>query len=166
MVNSGDGMRIHKVIVSPIGELTLVAASGVLCGLYMEGHLRMPDRATFGDAAATGFAAVEGQLQQYFAGQRTKFTIPTLMAGTGFQRRVWVLLAQIPYGQTRTYAQLAVAIGERPLSRAVGAANGRNPISIIVPCHRLIGSDGSLTGYAGGLERKRYLLELEARGRR
>lgn len=159
-------MRTHKVIDSPIGELTLVAIDGVLCGLYTEGRARIPDLATFGDLACIGFEAIEEQLGQYFAGRRTEFTVPTLLAGTGFQRRVWALLAQIPYGQTQTYAQLAVAIGKRSLSRAVGAANGRNPISIIVPCHRLIGSHGALTGYAGGLERKRYLLELEASPRR
>ena len=157
-------MKTHKIIDSPIGPLTLVAADGALCGLYLEGHIRRPDRAAFGDPAGTDFEAAEEQLEQYFAGQRTEFTVPTLIAGTDFQRRVWGLLVQIPYGQTRTYAQLAETIGDRALSRAIGAANGRNPISIIVPCHRLIGSDGSLTGYAGGLERKRYLLELEAAG--
>lgn len=159
-------MKTHKMIDSPIGELMLVAANGVLCGLYTEGHARMPDLATFGDPAATGFETVEEQLGQYFAGWRTEFTIPTRLAGTDFQRRVWALLVRVPYGRTRTYAQLAAALGGRSLSRAVGAANARNPISIIVPCHRLIGSNGSLTGYAGGLERKRYLLELEARAHR
>lgn len=157
-------MKTHKIIDSPIGPLTLVATDGALCGLYLEGHSRRPDRAAFGDPVDPGFEAVEEQLGQYFAGQRTEFAVPTRVAGTDFQRRVWGLLVQIPYGQTRTYAQLAGAIGNRALSRAIGAANGRNPISIIVPCHRLIGSDGSLTGYAGGLERKRYLLELEATG--
>lgn len=156
-------MRTHKVIDSPIGELTLVATAGVLCGLYMEGQTHRPAPATFGDPADIGFEAIEEQLGQYFAGQRVGFTVPTRAAGTGFQRRVWDLLVQIPYAQTRTYAQLAETIGNRSLSRAVGAANGRNPISIIVPCHRLIGSNGSLTGYAGGLKRKRYLLALEAR---
>lgn len=156
-------MRTHKLIGSPIGELTLVATHGVLDGLYMEGHAHVPDPATFGEPTDTGFEEVEQQLAEYFAGQRSNFTVPTAAAGTGFQRRVWGLLAEIPYGQTRTYAQVADAIGGRSVIRAVGAANGRNPISIVVPCHRLVGSDGTLTGYAGGLDRKRFLLDLETR---
>ena len=156
-------MRTYKVIDSPIGKLTLVATHGVLRGLFMEAHTHRPDPGTFGEHLVTGFEAIEEQLKEYFAGRRTWFTVPTAAAGTGFQRRLWDLLTHIPHDETRTYGQLADAIGSRSFSRAVGAENGRNPSQLsIVPCHRLIGSDGSLTEYAGGLERKRYLLCLEA----
>jgi methylated-DNA-[protein]-cysteine S-methyltransferase len=108
-----------------------------------------------------GFEAAAEELREYFARQRTQFSLRVMPSGTPFQRRVWDLLLTIPYGETRTYAQVAEAIGNRAAVRAVGLANGRNPISIVVPCHRVIGSDGSLTGYGGGLDRKRFLLELE-----
>ena len=114
-----------------------------------------------GPRADSGFEDVVEQLQEYFAGTRTVFTVPITPVGTAFQQRVWTALRTIPYGETRSYGQLADAIGNRLAMRAVGAANGRNPISIIVPCHRVIGSDGRLVGYGGGLERKRFLLELE-----
>jgi methylated-DNA-[protein]-cysteine S-methyltransferase len=107
------------------------------------------------------FAEVRRQLAEYFDGERDEFDVPLEMTGTHFQRRVWRALRQIPYGETTTYGELARRVGRPSASRAVGLANGRNPIAVIVPCHRVIGSDGSLTGYGGGLERKRLLLELE-----
>lgn len=154
-------MRNHCIIDSPIGELTLVNSDGVLAGLYMDGHTHPPDRTTLGERTAAGFDQATGELAEYFAGQRSEFTVPLAPAGSAFQCEVWHLLTKIPYGQTRSYGQLADELGDRSLVRAVGAANGRNPISIVVPCHRVIGSDGSLTGYAGGLARKEFLLALE-----
>ena len=159
--NREDTMRTHTVIDSPIGALTLVATDGALSGLYMEEHLHLPDRSTFGPRIGCGFEEAAEQLGEYFAGQRESFTLPTRAEGSDFQRRVWQVVVAIPYGQTRTYAQLADAVGRRGQIRAVGAANGRNPLAIVVPCHRVVASDGSLTGYAGGLARKRALLNLE-----
>lgn len=155
-------MRTHTLIDSPLGTLTLVADGGVLAGLYMPEHRHRPDPATFGPRTATGFEAASEQLAEYFAGQRRAFTLPVRLDGSAFARRIWQMLTTIDYGQTWTYAQLADAVGRRDGIRAVGAANGRNPISIVIPCHRVVGSDGSLTGFAGGLERKRFLLDLES----
>jgi methylated-DNA-[protein]-cysteine S-methyltransferase len=157
--------RTHASVTSPIGPLTLLADDGQLCGLYLPGHLRGPSVADLGAADARGFEEIIGQLEEYFAGTRTAFTVPIAPAGTPFQRAVWRELTTIPYGQLRTYGQIAETLGGPRLTRAVGAANARNPISIVVPCHRVVGSDGSLTGYAGGLARKQFLLELEARPR-
>ena len=151
----------HRIIDSPLGELTLVAHNGVLAGLYFSDHVRGPDQKTFGSRAANGFEAAVQQLAEYFRGHRVEFDIPIAPRGTTFQQRVWTLLRAIPYGETRTYGQLARDMGNPALAREVGGANARNPISIIVPCHRVIGADGRLTGYAGGLERKRFLLDLE-----
>ena len=153
--------RTHTVVDSPVGALTLVADDGVLCGLYLPQRRHGPDSGTLGHSDPQGFDEVAGQLAEYFAGRRTEFTVPLAPQGTPFQRSVWDELTRIPYGQTRTYAELARAVGASTAVRAVGAANGRNPISIVVPCHRVVGSDGSLTGYGGGLDRKRYLLDLE-----
>ena len=152
-------MPSHFLMESPIGTLTLVKTDGVLSGLYM-GH---PDlrQEQLGSRADSGFDDVVRQLDEYFVRRRTAFTVPIAPAGTAFQQRVWTELQTIPYGETRSYSQLADAIGKRSAMRAVGAANGRNPISIIVPCHRVIGRDGTLVGYGGGLERKRFLLDLE-----
>jgi methylated-DNA-[protein]-cysteine S-methyltransferase len=149
---------------SPVGPLTLVADGDALAGLYMEEHRHQPGPAAFGspgDPAAAPFAAAAGQLAAYFAGELTDFDVPLEPGGTPFQRKVWMALRAIPYGQTVTYGQLAARLGAPGSSRAVGLANGRNPISIVVPCHRVIGADGSLTGYGGGLPRKRFLLDLE-----
>ncbi len=154
-------MRQHTVTDSPVGPLTLVATDGALSGLYMTEHRHQPDRATFGSCDAGPFGAVVEQLTAYFAGELKDFDLPMAPDGTAFQRRVWDALRGIPYGSTLTYGELAREIGQPTASRAVGLANGRNPISIIVPCHRVIGSDGSMTGYGGGLERKRHLLGLE-----
>jgi methylated-DNA-[protein]-cysteine S-methyltransferase len=136
---------------------------GRLSGLYMEPDSAVTDVRRFGSRSpdGAGFEAAVEQLREYFDRKRTRFSLPVVMCGTPFQQRVWASLTTIPYGETRTYAQVAEAIGNRAAVRAVGLANGRNPVSIVVPCHRVIGSDGSLTGYGGGLERKRFLLELE-----
>lgn len=151
----------HTTIDSPAGQLTLVARDGVLCGLYLEQHRHAPDRTTFGDRDAGPFAEVTRQLTEYFDGSRTEFDVPLALDGTPFQRTVWEALTTIPYGETVTYGELARRIGRPTASRAVGLANGRNPISIIVPCHRVIGGNGDLTGYGGGLDRKRHLLAHE-----
>jgi methylated-DNA-[protein]-cysteine S-methyltransferase len=151
----------HTVIDSPVGDLTVVAADGAITGLYFATHLRAPARDAIGDHTDDGFGEVTRQLGEYFAGARTVFDLPLAPVGNEFQQRVWALLTTIPYGETRSYGDLAKALGDPGLAQAVGSANGRNPISIIVPCHRVVGADGSLTGYAGGLDRKRYLLELE-----
>lgn len=153
--------RMHTVIDSPVGPLTLVATDGALCGIYMHGQRHRPAAETFGPPDVTGFTDVIEQLYGYFDGSRARFEVPMAFVGTEFQNRVWTALRDIPYGHTVSYGQLAEAIGNPAASRAVGLANGRNPISIIVPCHRVVGSTGDLTGYGGGLERKRFLLEFE-----
>lgn len=155
----------HVTVASPIGPLTLVARAGQLTGLYLESQRHLPGPEVLGlpgDPADEPFATAAGQLAAYFDGQLTAFTVPLAPAGTEFQRRVWAALQSIPYGQIRSYGELARQIGSPAASRAVGLANGKNPISLIIPCHRVIGSDGSLTGYGGGLDRKRFLLELES----
>ena len=154
-------MRTHTVMPTPIGELTLVAEDGVLTTCSMELPRRGPDGDALGERDDAGLGEAVQQLTEYFAGQRTEFTLPLAPRGDAFQHKVWALLREIPYGQTRSYGDLARALGDVNLSQAVGWANGRNPISIIVPCHRVIGADGSLVGYAGGLHRKRFLLALE-----
>jgi methylated-DNA-[protein]-cysteine S-methyltransferase len=152
----------HTTIDSPFGELTLVAESGVLSGLYFPGHWYMPDPDAFGVNSEHGFEQTERQLAEYFAGERTGFDLATTTtSGDEFQRRVWELIDRIPYGETTTYGEMAAELGDPTLARKVGGAVGRNPISVIVPCHRVVGKDGKLTGYAGGLERKQFLLELE-----
>ena len=152
----------HTTIDSPLGELTLVAEDGVLSGLYFPGHWYMPDPDVFGARSARGFEQAQGQLAEYFAGERTAFELATTAAGDEFQQRVWGLIDSIPYGCTTTYGEIAADLGDPTLAREVGGAVGRNPLSVIVPCHRVVGKDGKLTGYAGGLERKRFLLDLEA----
>ncbi|WP_432133823.1 MULTISPECIES: methylated-DNA--[protein]-cysteine S-methyltransferase [unclassified Streptomyces] len=151
----------HTVIDSPYGPLTLVADDGVLCGLYMTDQRHRPPQETFGVPDDTPFAAAEEQLRAYFRGELKEFTLELRLHGTPFQRRVWEQLRAIPYGETRSYGELAAALGNPNASRAVGLANGRNPIGIIVPCHRVIGAGGSLTGYGGGLGRKQRLLDFE-----
>jgi methylated-DNA-[protein]-cysteine S-methyltransferase len=152
---------------SPVGPLTLVAVNGAVAGLYMDEQRHRPAQEVLGvpadDPAGEPFAAAFRQLREYFDGQRTEFDLRLSMDGTGFQQRVWAALQTIPYGQTVSYGQLADRLGQPTASRAVGLANGKNPVSIIVPCHRVVGADGSLTGYGGGIERKRYLLAHELR---
>jgi methylated-DNA-[protein]-cysteine S-methyltransferase len=147
---------------SPIGRLLLTADGTELTGLYMEISRKSP--ATEGwveDGTVAPLSETVRQLAEYFAGARREFDLPLRLQGTAFQQRVWRELTEIPYGETWSYGQLAVRINKPSASRAVGLANGRNPISILVPCHRVIGADGSLTGYGGGLERKQWLLAHE-----
>ncbi|HLQ56184.1 MAG TPA: methylated-DNA--[protein]-cysteine S-methyltransferase [Streptosporangiaceae bacterium] len=159
----------QRVVASPIGPLTLVAAGGTLTGVYMDAQRHLPGTVARARPAgrdgpdAAPLAAAARELAEYFAGERTEFDLPLAMAGTDFQRRVWAALREIPYGETVSYGELARGIGKESASRAVGLANGKNPVAIIVPCHRVVGSDGSLTGYGGGLDRKRFLLALEQR---
>ena len=155
--------RVHTVMDSPVGPLTLVAAAGALTGLYMDLQRHRPLQERFGERDPTPLREVIRQLDEYFTGQRTEFDLPMTLAGTPFQRTVWAALREIPYGETMSYGHLAERIGRPGAARAVGLANGRNPIGIIVPCHRVVGATGSLTGYGGGLERKQYLLEFEYR---
>jgi methylated-DNA-[protein]-cysteine S-methyltransferase len=158
-----DAALLYTRAQSPIGELLLVGDGHALHGLHMqEGRTAVSVHPEW-RRADEPFADVSEQLSQYFAGERHDFEVQVAMAGTPFQRRVWDALQEIPYGETTTYGELAYRLGRPSASRAVGLANGRNPIAVIVPCHRVIGSDGGLTGYGGGLERKRFLLELEAR---
>ncbi|MFK4071477.1 methylated-DNA--[protein]-cysteine S-methyltransferase [Streptomyces sp. NPDC029674] len=153
--------RLHTLIDSPYGPLTLVATGGVLSGLYMTEQRHRPPEETFGDRDPAPFREAISQLEAYFSGELTEFDVPLRLDGTPFQRTVWRALQQIPYGETRTYGELAEALGKPNASRAVGLANGKNPIGVIVPCHRVIGANGSLTGYGGGLDRKQRLLAFE-----
>jgi methylated-DNA-[protein]-cysteine S-methyltransferase len=178
----------YATMPSPVGELLLTAERGRLTGVYLPGQRRpgipatdtpygygkpgsdpgipgqtpfrhiSPPGARLDDA---GLAAARAQLDEYFAGERTSFDLPLAPAGTAFRRVVWEELQRVGYGETTTYAALAARIGRPTAVRATGAANGANPISIIIPCHRVIGSNGSLTGYGGGIGAKRFLLELE-----
>lgn len=159
-MSAGQATR-HTVAYSPLGELTLVAEGDGLTGLYFEGQRRRPSQEALGAREDNGFEEARRQLDEYFAGRRTRFDLRLAARGETFQQRVWKLLEEIPYGETRSYGQLARELGGPALAQAVGAANGRNPLCVIVPCHRVVGADGSLTGYAGGLERKRLLLDLE-----
>jgi len=155
-------MSALTYVESPIGRLLLTSDGAALTGLYME-----PSRewqsvdARAADATAWPLPEAVRQLEEYFAGSRRVFDLPLRPQGTAFQRRVWDALAEIPYGGTSSYGELARRIDNPGAARAVGLANNRNPISIVVPCHRVIGADGSLTGYGGGLERKRWLLAHE-----
>ncbi|WP_225845321.1 methylated-DNA--[protein]-cysteine S-methyltransferase [Streptomyces sp. HPF1205] len=154
---------VHTVVDSPCGLLTLVGRDNAISGLYMTDQRHRPAQERFGprDDAMPVFAEAAAQLTAYFAGDRTGFDLDLAMDGTPFQVRVWAALREIPYGETVSYGELAEAIGRPGASRAVGLANGKNPIGIIVPCHRVIGANGSMTGYGGGLDRKRWLLALE-----
>lgn len=159
-------MRSHTVIDSAVGPLTLVAQEGSIVGLYMALQRHRPDDGELGEPDRRGrtaepFKAAADQLDAYFAGDLTRFTLPLAPRGSQFQQRVWAALQDIPYGQTQSYGELAGRIGSPGAARAVGLANGKNPIGIVIPCHRVVGSNGSLTGYGGGLDRKRQLLDLE-----
>ncbi len=158
--------RLSHIIGSPIGRLLLLGDGHALTGLWMidgDRHsARVEEDLT---ASPETFREVAAQLEAYFAGEAKEFTVPLAPSGTPFQLAVWTELTKIPYGSTVSYGDIARALGKRLVaSRAVGLANGSNPISVIVPCHRVIGSDGSLTGYGGGLERKELLLRLEGAG--
>ncbi|MER7516706.1 methylated-DNA--[protein]-cysteine S-methyltransferase [Streptomyces sp. NPDC126499] len=152
----------HTIVDSPYDALTLVAVDGVLSRIHMTDQRHRPPEETFGERDPRPFTEAVRQLDAYFAGELTVFDLPLKLIGTPFQLRVWELLRLIPYGETRTYGELAEALGSPGASRAVGLANGRNPVSIVVPCHRVIGTSGSLTGYGGGLDRKKRLLAFES----
>ncbi len=152
---------VYDTCASPIGELLLIGDEHALRGLYMEQGRQPKGIVSSLRRSSAPFTAVRRQLGEYFAGQRRSFEVALELRGTPFQRRVWSALAEIPYGETVSYGELAHRLGDPSAVRAVGLANGRNPISVIVPCHRVIGANGDLTGYGGGLERKRLLLELE-----
>jgi methylated-DNA-[protein]-cysteine S-methyltransferase len=148
-------------IDSPVGPLTLTAVGGDLTGLSMDGQRDREPIPVDWPRDREPFRDVTDQLDAYFAGRLRTFELPMRLEGTDFQRAVWAELCRIPYGETVTYGELAARIGNTNASRAVGLANGRNPVGIIVPCHRVIGADGSMTGYGGGVERKVWLLEHE-----
>jgi methylated-DNA-[protein]-cysteine S-methyltransferase len=149
----------YSICASPIGDVLLTGEGGTLTGVDFLDRVADPvcqcDDGAFGEA--------KDQLRAYFGGELTEFSLELAIRGTPFQQRVWAALRAIPYGTTTSYGRLAAALGDPRATRAVGLANGRNPISIIIPCHRVIGAHGSLTGYGGGMERKQWLLALEGR---
>lgn len=160
----------HATVTAPqiseeIGEVTIVADGEAVTGIYFPGHWTKPDRSAFGPEVTASSDAVitdaATQLHDYLAGERDRLDFATSTDGSDFEERVWAVLRDIPRGETMTYGQIAEQLGDRSLARIVGQAVGHNPLSIIVPCHRVVGADGSLTGYAGGLDRKRFLLGLE-----
>jgi methylated-DNA-[protein]-cysteine S-methyltransferase len=155
-------VKTFSVLDSPIGPLTITARDGQVDGLFMDAQRHAPaqDPGWVHDEAP--FEELIAQLKAYFAGSEAGFDVPLSLSGTEFQRRVWAELREIPLGETISYGELARRAGTPGASRAVGLANGRNPVSIVVPCHRVIGADGRLTGYGGGLERKAWLLRHEA----
>ena len=148
---------------SPVGEILLTSDGRSLTGLYLKGQKHFPTQTDNWEENSTAapFAQVKQQLNEYFSSQRRSFDIPLAAKGTEFQQTVWNLLPAIPYGETVSYGSLAHKLGKPGSSRAVGAANGRNPLSIVVPCHRVVASNGKLTGYAGGIDRKQWLLAHE-----
>jgi methylated-DNA-[protein]-cysteine S-methyltransferase len=155
----------HTVIESPLGELTLAADGDTLTGVYFRHHWHPPTADAMGQyvepAADDLFRRAAEQLHEYLAGDRMQFDLPVALVGDPSQRRIWDLLADIGYGQTKTYGELAAELADGTTAYEVGQAVGRNPLSIVVPCHRVVGKNGDLTGYAGGLTRKRFLLDLE-----
>ena len=156
----------YDEIESPVGTLKLVASAAALVAVLWE--YERPDRVKLAplkhESQQPILLEAERQLREYFSGTRTEFDLPVELNGTEFQKRVWRTLRDIPYGQTMSYVELARTLGSPRAFRAVGAANGKNPLSIVVPCHRVIGANGSLTGFAGGLDAKAKLLALEAKG--
>lgn len=158
----------YKIVESPVGKLKVIASDKGLVAILWEND--KPSRVRLGEVTDNSQHPVllkaEKQLAEYFAGKRKQFSVALDMHGTSFQKNVWEALLAIPFGETRSYGQLAKQLGNANASRAVGAANGKNPLSIIVPCHRVIGSTGKLTGFAGGMKTKAHLLELEEQGMR
>jgi methylated-DNA-[protein]-cysteine S-methyltransferase len=161
-------MIVYDTIDTPVGELLLTATADGLTGVHFpkssDGH--RPEAGwqrarPLPNPASSAIAAARAELDAYFAGTLTRFTVPLAATGTPFQQRVWTALRDVPFGATISYLELARRLGDAKAVRAVGGANGRNPIPVIVPCHRVIGADGSLTGFGGGLERKRWLLRHE-----
>ena len=154
---------VYDTMPSPLGPLLLTSDGEALTGVFMDDHRHGPAVGADWVRDATPFADARAQLGAYFAGELQTFRLAVRPAGTPFQLAVWAALLDIPYGQTETYGALAARLGDPNLSRAVGAANGRNPLSVVVPCHRVVGATGALTGYGGGMENKRRLLALESR---
>ena len=153
--------RTHTIVDSPVGALTLVDEDGALAGVWMTDQRHLPGVEAAGHRDDTVLPQLREQLAAYWERQLRTFDVPLVKQGTDFQQIVWAALRRIPYGETWSYGRLAVEVGQPTASRAVGMANGRNPVGIVVPCHRVIGSTGSLVGYGGGLERKKFLLALE-----
>ena len=151
----------YRRIDSPVGTLTVAASDAGLHAIEFPSNRHPQRREGWREGDHPLLQRAQAQLGEYFAGQRRSFDLPLAPPGTPFQPRVWVALAAIPYGETASYAQLATRVDRPAATRAVGAANGRNPLPIVLPCHRVIGADGSLTGFGGGLPTKRFLLELE-----
>lgn len=155
----------HALIETALGELTLVAEDQDLTGLYFPGHWHLPHADTFGSRVVAEtdevFQRAKAELDAFLAGERQAFEVPTRTQGDAFSERVWAMLREINYGETTTYGALAERLGDRNLAQRVGQVVGRNPVSIVIPCHRVVGANGAMTGYAGGLDRKRFLLELE-----
>jgi len=155
-------MNYYITTPSPLGELIITSNGNEITGLYTPGNSHY-EAAQNGIEDETPFEEAIRQLDEYFAGQRQEFDLPLAIEGTEFQKNVWKTLQSIPHGKTRSYVELAAAIGDTNASRAVGTANGRNPISIIIPCHRVINASGELGGYNGGLDKKKWLLDHEAK---
>jgi methylated-DNA-[protein]-cysteine S-methyltransferase len=155
----------HAVVTTTLGPVTIVADDEAVTGLYFPQHVRRPAQATFGpEVSATDdalLAEAASQLHEYLAGARREFALPFDAAGDAFQHTVWSIVAEVPFGETVTYGAIAERLGDRALAYRVGQAVGANPLCIFVPCHRVVGAGGKLTGYAGGLKRKQALLELE-----
>lgn len=160
---NAEKQYVYRIVNSPVGALKLVGSDDGLAAILWDNDRpgRVPLLIVAEDDSHPVLVETERQLREYFAGERQAFDLPLDFAGTEFQQKVWQALLAIPFGQTRSYRQIASEIGSAKAIRAVGAANGRNPISIIAPCHRVVGSAGDLRGFAGGLERKAYLLRLE-----
>ena len=158
-------MKRYDYYDSPCGRVLLVADGEALCGVYFTGqkHYVAPERGWKRDPQAAPLAETRRELDEYFSGKRRKFDVPLAAEGTPFQRAVWKAIAGVRFGETISYAELARRAGRPGSARAAGSATGRNPIGIIVPCHRIVGADGSLTGYAGGIDKKVTLLALEAK---
>ncbi len=154
-------VRTHALLDSPLGPVTVVGDSGALAGVYLHEQRHRPPAGSLGTRDDTTLPHLQEQLVAYFAAELEAFDAQPAPGGTPFQAQVWAALRQVPYGATTTYGALAAAVGSPSAVRAVGTANGRNPFCLVVPCHRVVGADGSLTGYAGGLARKRFLLYLE-----
>lgn len=159
--SAAAGAAAYTTIQSSLGDLTVVTQGGAVTGLYFPHHWHVPDRGGFGQYREDGFDAIREQLGEYLAGERRDFDLRVEAAGSQLQRRVWDLITRIPYGKTVSYGELARELGGGIMPQEVGAAVGLNPVCILVPCHRVVGASGSLTGYAGGLRRKRALLDLE-----
>lgn len=154
-------MTYYDLIDSPVGQLLITGDGEAVTGIYLENHKGGPAIEESWRRDPSRFTEARDQLAEYFAGTRREFALPLKLDGTAFQKSVWELLKQIPFGETVSYGDLAKTLDAPNASRAVGSAVGRNPVSIVVPCHRVLGSAGAITGYAGGVDRKRILLELE-----